>query len=160
MLTEKERERLSKICPVELDLKVFLALVQVARGVGEDVYNYEDTIGKKCHWCKASTVETSSIAYDDLPHEKYCPIRLSREQLYNLGLQLNKGRLIILAEIQSGGKFLQAWDEEVYYVGDIDEKATAEDIIDELVKRRYAHKIDVTYTIKFTSLEHITEYKF
>ncbi len=161
MLTEKEREYLQKICPAELDFKVFLTLVQTGKSVGEDVHHYEEVTGKKCHWCSLNTAENqSAISYDDSTHEKFCPIRLSREHLYNLGLPLQKGRFIMLVEIQSGGKFLKAWDEEIYYVGEADTTSIAEKIVKGIIERQYENRTNVTYEIKFASVERIKEYRF
>lgn len=163
MLTEKEREYLQRICPAELDLKVFLTLVQTGKSVGEDVYSCEEITGKKCHWCSLNTAETkSAISYDDSTHEKFCPIRLSREQLYNLGIPLQKGRFIMLVEIKAGGKFLQSWDEEIYYVGEADTASIAEKVAKGIIERRYENKNknNVTYEIKFASVEPIKEYRF
>jgi hypothetical protein len=159
MFTKDEREQLLQFCSVELDREVFLTLVQVAIPVGEEIRNYEDTEGIRCHWCKVSTQDMPEIEYEDRTHDKYCPIRNAREYLYKMAVPLKRVRIIVLAELGKRRQ-LQPFDELVYAVGEVKEVLIAQRIVEEhIAKRRKTKDIDMDFKILFVEKREVREYQ-
>lgn len=160
MLDEKEKARLEKICPVELDLPVFLALVQIAVGIGEEIVENEEVEGEKCYWCPASSVN-SDVDYEQQTHGRYCPIRVAREHLYKIGLPLKKIRVIALVEIKTDNEsFLRHVDETIYRVGEIKQMETVNKFVEKLLHERYHYLVNPSYTVRFVETEELKEYRY